>query len=70
MKKFLIILLLITPFHASQALSFGEVIDSLKQLMPWHETVPELTFKLTDTKGNIFTEKNTCLLYTSPSPRD
>ena len=59
MKKFLIILLLITPFHASQALSFGEVIDSLKQLMPWHETVPELTFKLTDTKGNIFTEKNT-----------
>ena len=59
MKKFLIILLLISPFHASQALSFGEVIDSLKQLMPWHETVPELTFKLTDTKGNIFTEKNT-----------
>ena len=59
MKKFLIILLLITPFHASQALSFGEVIDSLKQLMPWHETVPELTFKLTDTKGNTFTEKNT-----------
>ena len=59
MKKYLIILLLITPFHTSQALSFGEVIDSLKQLMPWHETVPELTFKLTDTKGNIFTEKNT-----------
>jgi len=59
MKKFLIILLLITPFHTSQALSFGEVIDSVKQLMPWHETVPELTFKLTDTKGNIFTEKNT-----------
>ena len=59
MKKFLIILLLITPFHTSQALSFGEVIDSLKQLMPWHETAPELTFKLTDTKGNIFTEKNT-----------
>ena len=59
MKKFLIILLLITPFHASQALSFGEVIDSVKQLMPWHESTPELTFKLTDTKGNIFTEKNT-----------
>ena len=59
MKKFLIILLLFTPFHLSQALSFGEVIDSLKQLMPWHDTVPELTFKLTDTKGNIFTEKNT-----------
>ena len=59
MKKFLIILLLITPFHASQALSFGEVIDSVKQLMPWHESTPDLTFKLTDTKGNIFTEKNT-----------
>ena len=27
--------------------------------MPWHESTPELTFKLTDTKGNIFTEKNT-----------
>jgi len=59
MKKYLIILLLITPFHASQALSFGEVIDSVKQLMPWHESTPELTFKLTDTKGNIFTEENT-----------
>ena len=59
MKKFLIILLLITPFHTSQALSFGEVIDSVKQLMPWHESTPELNFKLTDTKGNIFTEKNT-----------
>ena len=59
MKKFLIILLLISPFHTSQALSFGEVIDSVKQLMPWHESTPELTFKLTDTKGNIFTEKNT-----------
>ena len=59
MKKFLIILLLITPFHTSQALSFGEVIDSVKQLMPWHESTPDLTFKLTDTKGNIFTEKNT-----------
>ena len=59
MKKFLIILLLITPFHTSQALSFGKVIDSVKQLMPWHESTPELTFKLTDTKGNIFTEKNT-----------
>ncbi len=35
------------------------MIDSVKQLMPWHEPVPELTFKLTDTKGNIFTEKNT-----------
>ena len=59
MKKYLIILLLITPFQTSQALSFGEVIDSVKQLMPWHESTPDLTFKLTDTKGNIFTEKNT-----------
>ena len=59
MKKILIILLLITPIHASQALSFGEVIDSVKQLMPRHESTPELTFKLTDTKGNTFTEKNT-----------
>ena len=59
MKKYLIILLLIAPFHTSQALSFGEVMDSVKKLMPWYESVPELTFKLRDTKGNIFTEKNT-----------
>ena len=59
MKKYLIILFLIAPFHTSQALSFGEVMDSVKKLMPWYESVPELTFELTDTKGNIFTEKNT-----------
>ena len=59
MKKYLIILLLIAPFHTSQALSFGEVMDSVKKLMPWYEAVPELTFELRDTKGNIFTEKNT-----------
>ena len=59
MKKFLIILLLITPFHASQALSFSEVVDSVKELMPWHESAPKLAFELTDTNGNIFTEKNT-----------
>ena len=59
MKKYLIILLLIAPFHTSQALSFGEVMDSVKKLMPWYEFVPELTFELRDTKGNIFTEKNT-----------
>ena len=59
MKKYLIILLLIAPFHTSQALSFGEVMDSVKKLMPWYEPVPELTFELRDTKGNIFTEKNT-----------
>jgi len=27
--------------------------------MPWYESVPELSFSLTDTKGVIFTEKNT-----------
>ena len=59
MKKYLIILLLIAPFQASQALSFSEVIDSVKQLMPWHETTPELTFELRDSKGYIFTEKTT-----------
>ena len=59
MKKYLIILLLIAPFHTSQALSFVEVMDSVKKLLPWHESVPELTFELRDTKGNIFTEKNT-----------
>ncbi|WP_435189735.1 TlpA family protein disulfide reductase [Pseudothioglobus sp. nBUS_23] len=59
MKKYLIILLLIAPFHTSQALSFGEVMDSVKKLMPWYESVSELTFELRDTKGNIFTEKNT-----------
>ena len=59
MKKYLIILFLIAPFHTSQALSFGEVMDSVKKLMPWYESVPELNFELRDTKGNIFTEKNT-----------
>ena len=51
MKKFLIILLLITPFHASQALSFSEVVDSVKELMPWYESAPKLTFELTDKVG-------------------
>ena len=59
MKKYLIILFLIAPFHTSQALSFGEVMDTVKKLMPWYESVQELTFELRDTKGNIFTEKNT-----------
>ena len=59
MKKYLIILFLIAPFHTSQALSFGEVMDSVKKLMPWYEPVPELNFELRDIKGNIFTEKNT-----------
>ena len=59
MKKILIILWLITPFHASQALSFNDIVDWVKPLMPWHESIPDLSFSLTDTKGNIFTEKNT-----------
>ena len=59
MKKILIILWLITPFHASQALSFNDIVEWAKPLMPWYESVPELSFSLTDTKGNIFTEKNT-----------
>ena len=59
MKKILIILWLITPFHASQALSFNDIEDWAKPLMPWYESVPELSFSLTDTKGVMFTEKNT-----------
>jgi len=59
MKKYFIILLLIAPFHTSQALSFSEMIDSVKQFMPWYESVPEVTFTLTDTEGSVFTEKNT-----------
>ena len=59
MKKILIILWLITPFHASQALSFNDIVDWAKPLMPWYESVQELSFSLTDTKGVIFTEKNT-----------
>ena len=59
MKKILIILWLITPFHASQALSFNNIVEWAKPLMPWYESVPELSFSLTDTKGVIFTEKNT-----------
>ncbi|MDB4098948.1 TlpA family protein disulfide reductase [Candidatus Thioglobus sp.] len=59
MKKILIILWLITPFHASQALSFNDIVEWAKPLIPWNESVPELSFSLTDTKGVIFTEKNT-----------
>ena len=59
MKKILIILWLITPFHASQALSFNDIVEWAKPLMPWYESVPELSFSLKDTKGVIFTEKNT-----------
>jgi len=59
MKKYFIILLLIAPFHTSQALSFSDLVDSVKELIPWNETIPEVTFTLTDNEGNIFTEKNT-----------
>lgn len=59
MKKYLIILLLIAPFHSSQGLSFSDFVDSVKQLMPWHESVQSLNFELMDTNGKIFTEKNT-----------
>ncbi len=57
MKKILIILLLISPIHTSQALSLTDIVNWAKPLMPWYETQPELSFELTDTKGNIFTEK-------------
>ena len=59
MKKFLIILLLISPIHTSQALSITDIVDWAKPLMPWYEPQPELTFELIDMKGNVFTEKNT-----------
>ena len=59
MKKYFIILLLIAPLHTSQALSFSDFVDSVKQLMPWHESVQSLNFELMDTNGKIFTEKNT-----------
>lgn len=59
MKKYFIILLLIAPFHSSQALSFSDFVDSVKQLMPWHESIQSLNFELMDTNGKIFTEKNT-----------
>ncbi|MCS5589911.1 MAG: TlpA family protein disulfide reductase [Candidatus Thioglobus sp.] len=59
MKKLLIILLLISPIHTSQALSLTDIVDWVKPLMPWYEQQPELTFELTDIKGNVFTEKNT-----------
>jgi len=59
MKKILIILLLISPIHTSHALSFTDIINWAKPLMPWYEAQPELVFELTDTNGNIYTEKNT-----------
>ena len=69
MKKILIILWLITPFHASQALSFNDIVDWAKPLMPWHESAPELSFSLTDTKGNIFTEIFEDVLHLNVDPQ-
>ena len=63
MKKFLIILLLISPIHNSQALSITDIVDWAKPLMPWYEQQSELTFELIDMKGNVFTEKNTAGKY-------
>ena len=59
MKKLLIILLLISPIHTSQALSLTSIVDWVKPLMPWYEQQAEFTFELTDTKGDVYTEKNT-----------
>ena len=53
MKKLLIILLLISPIHTSQALSLTDIVNWAKPLMPWYEAQPEISFELTDTKGNI-----------------
>jgi len=49
--------LLISPIHTSQALGLTDIVNWAKPIMPWYEAQPELSFELTDTKGNIFTEK-------------
>ena len=59
MKKILIILSLVIPFHTSQALSLTDIVNWAKPLMPWYETQPELLFELTDTAGNVYTQENT-----------
>jgi len=59
MKKILIILSLVIPFHTSQALSLTDIVNWAKPLMPWYEAQPELLFELTDTAGNIYTQENT-----------
>ena len=55
MKKIFIILSLVIPFHTSQALGVGDILDWVKPLWPWQENEPSLTFELTDTTGNIYT---------------
>ena len=59
MKKIFIILSLVLPFHTSQALGVGDILDWVKPLWTWQENEPSLTFELTDTAGNIYTQENT-----------
>ena len=59
MKKIFIILSLVIPFHTSQALGVGDFLDWVKPLWPWQENEPSLTFELTDTAGNVYTQENT-----------
>ncbi|MEY8210991.1 MAG: hypothetical protein RPT00_01915, partial [Gammaproteobacteria bacterium] len=59
MKKIFIILSLVIPFHTSQALGVGDILDWVKPLLPWQENEPSLTFELTDTAENIYTQENT-----------
>ena len=59
MKKIFIILSLVIPFHTSQALGVGDILDWVKPLWPWQENEPSLTFELTDTAGNVYTQENT-----------
>ena len=59
MKKIFIILSLVIPFHTSQALSVGEILDWVKPLWPWQDSEPTLVFELTDTAGNVYTQENT-----------
>ena len=35
------------------------MVDWVRPLMPWYESIPEISFTLTDTKGDTFTDKNT-----------
>ena len=59
MKKIFIILSLVIPFHTSQAFGVGDILDWVKPLLPWQENEPSLTFELTDTAENIYTQENT-----------
>ena len=59
MKKTFIILLLIAPFHTTQAFTFGDVVDWIKPLWQWQQDESSIQFELTDTKGNIHTHKTT-----------